>query len=131
MFKDAKDYDRKLNGLHTRKKGQGKGIKHIHKHKLFEGKTYYEWADILEVSVNTIQKRMNRLGKPFWNGDRNYKGNGFKHPRVPPYEGKTQDEWADILGITNNTIRKRLNEYGHPFGKKVCKQMGLKLKNKV
>ncbi len=129
MFKDAKDYDRKLNGLHIRNKTKHR--KHIFKNKMFEGKTYSEWANILEVSGNTIQKRMKRLGEPFYNGDRKFIGNGVKHPAVPLYEGKTHDEWANILGITNCTIRKRLNEYGHPYGKKVCKQMGLKLKYKV
>ena len=96
----------------------------------FEGQSNTYWADILEVSVNTIQKRMKRFGEPFYYGDRNFIGNGSKHPPVPLYEGKTHYEWADILGITNGTVRNRLNAYGHPYGRRVCKQMGLKLINK-
>tara|TARA_R110000744_G_C18875833_1_gene505949 strand:- start:37 stop:438 length:402 start_codon:yes stop_codon:yes gene_type:complete len=127
MFKEGKDYDMKLNGLYIHMKGQGKGIKRYRKDKLFESKTYFEWADILEVSVNTIQKRMKCFGEPFYNGDRNFIGNASKHPPVPLYEGKTHHDWADILGITESTVRIRLNAYGLPYSKTVCIEKGLNI----
>lgn len=116
MFKDAKDYDIKLQRNYGKK---------------FEGKFYTEWAQELEVSLNVIHKRMNHHGTPFYNNDRNFKGvaNGYGvKPKLISYDGKTATEWANELGIASSTIRKRLAQYGHPYGKRVCKKMGLKLK---
>ena len=92
---------------------------------LFEGKSNREWADILQVSMDTIRNRRKSFGNPFYHGDRNYIGNGYKHPPVPLYEGKTHIEWAKELGITKGVVGKRLRLWGHPYNKTTCKRMGL------
>ena len=94
--------------------------------KVFEGKTYKEWAEELEVTANTIQKRIRYHGTPYWKGNKNHKGKGYKHNPVL-YEGLTVKQWCEKLGATQNRIRKRLAIHGHPYKKSTCREMGLEL----
>ena len=127
----AKELGVTIQCIHFRIKNYGDPYAQVNRtnHGHFEGKSNGEWADILEVSIYTIHGRRNRFGNPFYHGDRNYIGNGYKNPPVPPYEGRSAEQWAEELGITKGVVGKRLRSWGHPYNKTTCKQMGLKLIN--
>jgi len=90
-----------------------------HYFKVFEGKTYLEWAEHYGISYSTIRDRMRLRGTP--------------HPKGPlysettTYKGKPPNWWGKKLGVTSECIRYRMIKYGTPFLKKGTTYEGKKL----
>tara|TARA_R110000803_G_scaffold24966_4_gene59832 strand:- start:1800 stop:2312 length:513 start_codon:yes stop_codon:yes gene_type:complete len=77
--------------------------------KVFEGKTYLEWAEHYGISYTAVRDRIKKEGTVHPKG---YQGR--YNPRTT-FQGKPANWWGKKLGVTGECIRYRMLKHGKPF----------------